>query len=98
MKNRIETERTLIVGNAKMSEGDWAYVKYCVLSDCGKGRWMYAKCIRLEDNVAVFATESEGRIVLLPEKIVQICDKCPDDALLMDRLRMHEGEIIECEI
>ena len=68
---RIEVERTLHIGRARMIEGQSAYVKF---EDACVG-WIYAELIELTDTTALFKTKNGNLISLKPEQIMIITDK-----------------------
>lgn len=87
MIRRIVTERTLEIGNAKMVEGDEAYIRFKMaalvseIEECPDEFWMYATLDKLYDDRAFFVfTNNDNRksgIQLHPAAIMEISDKCP---------------------
>jgi len=79
VERKIEVERTLIIGDAKMSEGVSAFVKFIFWGDSLEGcpYWMYGTLTELTDETAVFRNAGGKFFVLLPEEIVEITDS-PD--------------------
>lgn len=82
---RIVTERTLEIGNAKMVEGDEAYIRFKLeplvrdIKESKNEYWMYATLGELNDDTAwfVFPGRKKTGLLLIPEAIVEISDKCP---------------------
>ena len=68
---RIEVERTLHIGCARMVEGQSAYVKF---EDACVG-WIFAKLVKLTDTESLFETENGNHIGLEPKQIMIITDK-----------------------
>lgn len=84
---RIVTERTLEIGDAKMVEGDEAYIRFkmaaliSAIEECPDEFWMHATLDTLYDDRAWFVfTNKDNRksgISLHPAVIMEISDKCP---------------------
>lgn len=82
---RIVIERTLEIGDAKMTEGDEAYIRFqispladehmAVSNEC----WMYATLAKLAEDAAwfIFKGRKDTGLELRPENILEITDKCP---------------------
>lgn len=84
---RIVIERTLEIGNAKMVEGDEAYIRFKMapliseIKGCPDEFWMHATLDTLYDDCAWFVfTNKDNRkssIQLPPAAIMEISDKRP---------------------
>lgn len=82
---RIVIERTLEIGDAKMTEGDAAYIRFQINPLVGENTvasnecWMYATLAKLSENTAwfIFKGRKDTGLELRPENILEITDKCP---------------------
>lgn len=75
MKNRIEVERTLIVNNAKLYQGDEAWF---LIQRNEKNFWVYAKVIWLSDKqVVIEEVYSKITTKLSLDEIIEVSDKAP---------------------
>ena len=82
---RIVIERTLEIGDAKMSEGDEACIRFQTTPLIGENAaasnecWMYATLVKLSEDTAwfIFKGRKETGLELRPENILEITDKCP---------------------
>lgn len=82
---RIVIERTLEIGDAKMTEGDEAYIRFQLSPLVGENAaasnecWMYATLVKLSEDAAwfIFKGRKDTGLELRPENILEITDKCP---------------------
>lgn len=87
--NRIEIERTLIVGNAMLSVGTQAYMRL-------KSRWIYGKILWIsESQVGVCdLADDDYSYILYPYDILQISDKMPSHLKKYEVTITRTGSII----
>lgn len=92
----IQVERTLVVGDARVSAGTECYIKYrdiqkqkCALN------WMYAMCVDMTDDSVLFRLMNGTHITLKPNDIELITDKPNLTEEQVDCLMY--GDILECK-
>ena len=81
----IVIERTLEIGDAKMTEGDEAYIRFQISPLVGENAaasnecWMNATLAKLSDDTAwfIFNGRKDTGLELRPKNILEITDKCP---------------------
>lgn len=98
MERRIEIERTLIIGDARVSSGTEAFIKFMDPEDNQYGRWMFATCVRLNDCSALFQAANGDYIRLWPEEILKVTDKLELDVPTDYSERLLAGEVIICKV
>lgn len=95
-RGRIEIERTLIVGNARMSEGTSpAFIHFWKDGDkIGEmvEYWMCACIKKITDYAVVFQIPGKKSMWLAPEQIMEITDKDIPSGIVEDLL---EGNIVK---
>lgn len=96
MERKIEVERTLIIGDSKVSVGTECYVKFLLSAIAQRGRWMYAKCVAIFDTCVVFKKGDYAEVWLRPSEIISITDS--PNLTKEEMLRLQKGEIIICKI
>lgn len=72
----IETERTLIVGNSKLSVEDETWFK--LKNTLDKDYWIYARVIWINDlQIKIKNLVDDKGYILLPNSILEVSDKKP---------------------
>ena len=94
MIKEIVVERTLLIGGAKVSEGDEVYVKYRTHGDT-VNKCIYAVCAEITDTYAAFITNKKIFVKLSPAEILAIEDK--PSLTEVECILAHVGEIVEYE-